>query len=171
MRLGLMLASILILAVPAAAEVPIDFSWTSLTMVDAPDGGGPMVGGTISGRDPAAIWDRDANAFHYVHEGRTFGGTFIRVDDPVAGPHWNQALEVPTHPGYLDATGGTRASTLLILEETPTGIAVHGSHGSVLDMVRFSGTGTRLTVSAAEPATGLLLVGLGLVAARGLRRR
>jgi len=117
MPAALAVALALLSAAPAAAQIVIDFSWTSETQYKPRDGSGVLVGGALQGRDRSA------------------------------------------------------GSTLITLRETPTGITLSGSHGSVFDRVSFSGTGPFRSVAALESATGLVFVALALGAAAGVRAR
>lgn len=164
MRTAFVLALVLLFVAPAAAETPIDFSWTVLTEFNPRDGGG-LLGGTVGGRDLAAMWDGDAGTLRFRDEGDLFGGTFLHTGD-----QWNGPMTVPTHPDYLRASGGQSANTLVQIRETATGITVSGGHGSMVDFVRFSGTGSLRTVSAPEPAAIVALAALGLGAAAVIRR-
>lgn len=164
MRPAFVPALVLLLVAPAAAETPIDFSWTVITEFNPRDGNG-LLGGAVGGRDRAAIWDADAGTLRFHDEGAVFGGTFLRT-----GEQWNGPMTVPTHPDYLRASGGQPANTLVQIRETATGVTVSGGHGSMVNFVRFSGTGSLRTVSAPEPGAIVALAALGLGAAVALRR-
>jgi hypothetical protein len=166
MPAALAVALALLLAAPAAAQVAIDLSWTSETQFNPHDGSGVLIGGALQGRDRGATWDRNTGTLRFTYDREVFGGTFLHC---CGASEWNQGITVPSDAAFVAATGQP-GSTLVTLRETPTGITLGGSHGSVFDRVSFSGTGTFRSVAAPEP-TSFLFVALALVAATGMRIR
>lgn len=80
--MALTLAFVLALISPAAAET-FDFSWTSMTTLRLGQSfSAEVVGGTISGHDPAAMWDRNTGVLNWMVDGQVFGG-FLDVRETI----------------------------------------------------------------------------------------
>jgi hypothetical protein len=171
---ALVLVLIVVPASPAAADV-FDFLWTSTTTIRLGQSlDADVAGGTIVGRDPAAMWDSTTSTLRWTFDGRTFGGTLTHVGDR----EWFGPLVIPSHPDFVaNAVPPANATAPVRLVETDTGFEAGGQFGSRGTFVSFHGTGTWAglggasgSIVAFEPS-GALLAALGLAAALGIRRR